>query len=72
MRVKYILGFIVALLHGVCNLIILIGCTTDVSSDGIVVSLVEVVDTGEVRWITHIHGVGDGLLARLRIVLASL
>ena len=47
-RIKYILGFIIALLHRVCNLIILICSSADVGSDGIVVALVEVIDAGKV------------------------
>ena len=47
-RVKHILGFIVALLHGFCNLLILVCSTTDVGSDGIMIALVEVVDAGKV------------------------
>lgn len=40
-------GFIVALLHGFCNLLVLVCSTTDVGSDGIVIALVEVVDAGK-------------------------
>ena len=38
-RIKHILGLVIALLHCVCNLLILVGSSADVCSDGIVNAL---------------------------------
>ena len=72
MRVKYILGVIVALLHGLCYLIVLVGGTADIGCDGIMIALVEIIDAGEIAWVAYVHCVGNGCLAWLRFVLTCL
>ena len=72
MRVEGIARLLITLAHGLLNLCVTIGGTTDQTADTLVALAVEVVDTGEVRRVTHIHRIGEGLHGRFRLVLSCL
>ena len=58
--------------HGVGNLPVGIGGTTDEVADGLVRVSVEVKYAGKVARVAHIHGIGDSLHRGARTVLACL
>ena len=72
MRVAKIACFLVGSTDALSNLLVGIGASTDIGTNGSVVFLIQVVNTSEVRRVAHVHRICNGLNGRTRIVFACL